>query len=243
MSSSGPLRVSRVAVLGDVHTEAETVVNVLAYVNAMTEDERPEYVLCVGDIVDGEGDADTTVRALREAGVVCVAGNHERWFLNDEMRQLKHVTPTLDEENRSFLASLPITLRMETPRGGALLCHGVGEDDMTFLRSDTKGYDLQIPALKELMMAPEISFMVGGHTHERMTRAFQGLGVINAGTLRRDDDPGFIVIDFESGRVRCFDLSDFGAEIREVEPLDLPEPLPLPGIAFEGEEEDEDDWY
>jgi len=218
---------ARLLVLGDVHAEDDAVRRVLAYAQDHLD---VDLKLCVGDIVDGVGDADATLEALSQHGVISVAGNHERWFLHDEMRQLANCTPSLSDANRAVLEALPRTLHLPTVAGGALLCHAVGDDDETFLRSTTRGYDLQISALRELMLDPDVEFMLGGHTHERMVRRFQGLVVVNAGTLRRNDDPGFVVVDFERMVVRCFDIADLGADIREVDELPLPRPLPVPSL-------------
>ena len=137
---------ARLLMLGDVHAEAESVQRVLDHADAHL---NVDASLCVGDIVDGVGDADATLEILRNRGVITVAGNHERWFLHDEMRHLANCTPTLRPENRTMLEGLPRTLRLPTLLGGAILCHAVGEDDEAFLRSTTRGYDLQIEALRE----------------------------------------------------------------------------------------------
>lgn len=221
---------ARLLMLGDVHAESESVQRVLDHADAHL---NVDASLCVGDIVDGVGDADRTLEVLRERGVISVAGNHERWFLHDEMRHLANCTPTLRPENRAMLEALPRTLRLPTLLGGSILCHAVGEDDESFLRSTTRGYDLQIEALRELMLDPGIQYMLAGHTHERMVRRFQGLTVVNAGTLRRDDSPGFVVVDFERAMVRCFDIADLGERIEERDPLPLPKPLPLPSLEDE----------
>lgn len=217
----------RLLLLGDVHAESETVQRVLDHAEAHLD---VDASLCVGDIVDGVGDADATLDLLRDRSVISVAGNHERWFLHDEMRHLANCTPTLRPENRAMLEALPRTRHLTTVAGGALLCHAVGEDDETFLRSTTRGYDLQIHALRELMLDASVDYMLAGHTHERMVRRFQGLVVVNAGTLRRDDDPGFVLVDFERMVVRCFDIAELGATITEVEELLLPRPLPVPSL-------------
>ncbi len=45
-----------------------------------------DAVLCVGDVVDGGGDADRCCALLSAAAVSTVRGNHDRWFLEDTMR-------------------------------------------------------------------------------------------------------------------------------------------------------------
>ena len=198
----------RVAVIGDLHTEHTRLEALLAHAEARSVD----AVWCVGDIVDGLGDVDRTCDLLAERGVVCVAGNHERWFLAGEMLDLPNRTMEVSEQTRAFLAALPVTRVLPTPAGGAMLCHGVGDDDMALLRSDTKGYALQgIPTLRELMLDDAVVYMVGGHSHERMVRRFAGLTVVNAGTVHREwDESGYVLIDFAERVVQMFDFGEDG---------------------------------
>jgi predicted phosphodiesterase len=212
-----PLRT--VGVLGDVHAEDVAVELALKALHDV------DAILCVGDIVDGKGDLERTVALLVEHGVICVAGNHERWFLAGTMRGVPDAHVTSSDAVREFFVGLPRTLRLPTVAGNLMLCHAVGDDDMAELRSDTRGYALQaIEGLRELWLDPELTYMVAGHTHERMVRAFPGLVAINAGTLRREA-PGFIRIDFEKKKVRYFDLRD-GAVVDAGE-VELADPLPL----------------
>jgi predicted phosphodiesterase len=186
-----------------------------------------DAVLCVGDLVDGPGDADETLAILERRGVHCVAGNHERWFLDGVRRDVANATGSLSDESVAYMRALPRILRYETPAGMAILCHGVGLDDEAWLRPDTRGYALQdIPTLRELMLDDEVQFMIGGHTHERMVRLFPGLTVINAGTLHRKDEQTFVVIDFVEQRVEFYSAAeaDFG---RLLDVLELPLPDPV----------------
>jgi predicted phosphodiesterase len=212
---------SRLGVIGDVHCESKTLERVLDALEAMNVD----AVLCVGDLVDGPGDADATLKALEARGVQCVAGNHERWFLAGERRTLDNATHEINEGSRTFIESLPSARHYATPNGNVLLCHGVGDDDEAWLRPGTQGYALQdIPALRELMLDEDIQFMFGGHTHERMVRVFAGLTVINAGTIHRNFEQTFLVADFGAMRVAFYSAAEgeTGELIEEVE-------LPMPG--------------
>ena len=112
---------------------------------------------------------------------------------------------------------------------------------MTFLRESTKGYALKIDALRDLMVNDDVTFMLAGHTHERMVREFQGLVVVNAGTLRRGNDPGFVVVDFDASTVRFFDVSESDGSVRPAEAMALPIPTPVPGL--EADEEHNEDWW
>lgn len=64
------------------------------------------------------------------------------------------------------------------------------------------------------------------HVHERMLHVFQGLTVINAGTIYRGNTQTFAVVDFEAMRVELYSAApeDSGRSIEEVE-------FPAPGPA------------
>jgi predicted phosphodiesterase len=212
-----------VGVIGDVHCESETLSRVLDALETMNVD----AVLCVGDLVDGPGDADRTLSMLEAREVQCVAGNHERWLLDGERRDVADATETVSESSRAFLRRLRKIRMYETSAGRAMLCHGVGEDDEAWLRPDTRGYALQdIPTLRELMLDDTVQYMIGGHTHQRMVRVFPGLTVVNVGTIHRKDEQTFTVIDFEARRVSVHSAAraDLGELIEE---LELPAPGPV----------------
>lgn len=216
----GPARVARVGVIGDVHCQADTLAEVIATLKEASLD----AILCVGDIVDGPGDADQTCALLKASGAQCVAGNHERWLLAGERRSLDHATQSISNETRDFLTALPKVRRYETPMGKLMLCHGVGEDDESMLRPDTRGYGLQdIPALRDLMLDPNVDFMICGHTHQRMVREFAGLVVINAGTLYEKFEQTFVVVDFDKREAIFYSAAstNFGDTVETIE-------LPLP---------------
>ena len=216
-------KVRRVGVVGDVHCEARTLDRVLDELERMDVD----ALLCVGDLVDGPGDADETLRILHARRVECVAGNHERWFLEGEQRSVDDATLEISDESKTFLQALRKTRIYRTPAGNVMLCHGVGSDDEAWLRPDTRGYALQdIPTLRELMVDENVQFMIGGHTHERMIRVFPGLTVINAGTIHRKDEQSFCIVDFAKMKVEVYSAAedDLG---RHLDELDLPPPGPV----------------
>jgi putative phosphoesterase len=218
--------IQRFGILGDIHSEDETLAAALEFLAG----EAVDAILAVGDIVDGAGSAVACCRLLVQHGALAVRGNHDRWFLEGKLRDLPESTPPsgVDELTRAFLASLPPTRLVETPLGTLLLCHGTGDDDMHAVRPDDFGLVLETnEALQELLSDGRISMLVCGHSHRRMVRRIGSLTILNAGTLRRGEDPTFGIVDLRTDpHVSFFERVASGAFAR-VDTL----PIPLPSRA------------
>jgi putative phosphoesterase len=221
MPVKGPDRVlGRVGVIGDVHCEDDLLACLLTYFDRAGLD----AVLCVGDLADGAGDINRTCRLLAEANVQCVAGNHDRWLLTDELRDDPEATAVrlLSREARAFLEQLPATRVFDTRCGKLLLCHGTGDDDMLAVKRDHLRYDLENNvALQRLLQQGKYRFLVGGHTHQTMVRRVRDLILINAGTLHRGYAQSAGIIDFETLEVSFYDLG--GGVVRYGETVPFPD--------------------
>jgi len=205
---------ARVGILGDIHCEVARLRQCLALFQSANVD----AVLAVGDIADGDGDLDETCALLKNAGVLAVAGNHERWLLAGQMRELPHATPraALSAAARAYLAALPRTRRFESPRGPVLLCHGLGEDDMSSVKPDDHGYELESNrALWELVEDETTRFVINGHTHRVMLRNISGLTILNAGSLTSDHRPVCVVADFGEGHMQLWDFDGARPKLAE----------------------------
>ncbi len=203
---------SRFAALGDVHVEDERLETVLGFLRG----ERVDALLCVGDIVDGPGDPERTVRLLEDNDVVCVRGNHDCWLVNGAvLRDAERARlgwtrrHELSEQSFAWLAALPAVRTLESARGSLLLCHGVGDNDMVRFRADS---DVSAcDEMEALIQAGAWSVVVGGHSHERFARVLTGrragsLTFLNPGTLSRRDEPGFAVVDLARGEMHGYDV-------------------------------------
>lgn len=209
----------RLGLIGDVHGEDGLLEQVLGWLAAAEVD----LILCTGDLVDGFGDIDRCCGLLEAYGVLTVRGNHDRWLLEGYGRDLNEAThlDDLTSASRRFLASLPATRTLRTPRGELLLCHGLGRNDMARLLPDDTGYVVQANAeLQALIANGQYQMVVAGHTHWRMVRRVLGLTVINPGTLYRAHDPCYAVLELETGRVVFHNLVSTSERVpAEVFPL------------------------
>lgn len=204
--------VTRIGVIGDVHTERALLAAALQHVSQL----NPDMVVCTGDVPDGPHEArdvDACCRLLAEAKVVTISGNHDRWLQDGEQRELDGATH-LDElapETVEFLGALPLTVALETPAGRALLCHGLGGDDMSGVRPYDHGYTLDNnDALQELLRSGKYRYVINGHTHAPMVRRIGELTLINAGTLLATQRPCCALLDFAARRAQFYTLDESG---------------------------------
>jgi putative phosphoesterase len=198
----------KIGVLGDAHAEDERVERALEYFRQI----GVSVVLCAGDVTDGYGSATRTVELLADHGVLTVRGNHERWTLSNTMRELPGATDpaTLSPRARAFLESCPATLELSSPLGPLLLCHGLGPNDMAKVKPDDSGVALTSNLdLQALLRAERYRLIVNGHSHRPMVRRLETLTLVNAGTLKRDEHPCVVVVDFAR---RLVDFVPFDAE-------------------------------
>ncbi len=210
--------VRRLGVIGDAHAEDERLEAALEVLAA----EQVDLLVCTGDLVDGTGCPDRTVELLRDAGVVTVRGNHDRWLLEDKARQVPdaHRAEALQAKTLDYLRELPSERLIPTVAGPLLLCHGVGKSD---LRKVWPGSERMPPErskeLDALIAGGQTRFMLNGHMHFRVLVHFQSLTMFNAGTLRGNHAPGFTILDFETGAAHPFTLSEGVPERVDLVPL------------------------
>jgi predicted phosphodiesterase len=192
--------IRRVGLIGDVHAEDDALAFVLRELNAM----GAETLLQVGDIADGPGDVERCVALLREHRVLAVRGNHDRWLLSNQRRDLLYARPLSETPAGvvSFLSQLPATREFRSPRGHVLLCHGFGTNDMVGVRPDSTAQDIAaISELERLIQERKYRFVMNGHTHRPMLRTFGPLSIVNGGTLLRDHERAFTFVDLERGEL------------------------------------------
>lgn len=212
----------RVGIIGDVHAEDKTLEAALTFLHEVS---GLDALLCTGDVVDGldGGDAGCCCAVLKQAGVLTIRGNHDRWFFENDPKRISEAFDNMgmDEAAQTFLSSLPKTLTFDTPLGQLLLCHGLGDDDMAGIYPGGEDETIR-RALKERRIYLWYRLVVAGHTHRRMVRTVGTVTIINAGTLQWGYEPCFCVADFEEGYVQFYNIAADTHEISEAERYDLP---------------------
>ena len=190
--------IRRVGLIGDLHAEHEALAFVIGELTRL----GAETLLQVGDIADGPGDLDASIALLKEHRVLAVRGNHDRWLLSGQARDLPFATKLgqASQASLDYLLQLPVTRELRSPRGNVLLCHGLDKNDMVGVRPDHEGYDIiWNTELQKLIAERRYRFVLNGHTHRAMLRTFGSLSIVNAGTLFREYERSFTYVDFERG--------------------------------------------
>jgi predicted phosphodiesterase len=204
-----PIKLSRIGLIGDVHTERARLAHVLDQLAAM----KLDGIVCTGDIVDGPNDVTDAAECcalLQRFKVTTICGNHDRWILDGEMRDLKGAIDAEEAppEMMDYLSTLPPTVDLDTPLGKVLLCHGTGTDDMHAVQPFDHGLALESnEALQTLLHDGRYRYVISGHTHRSMVRAVGSLTLINAGTLLTGQTPCWSVIDFAKKHIQFYEVA------------------------------------
>ena len=196
-------KITRLGIIGDVHAEHARLQLAINHLKTLS----PQVMICTGDVVDGIGCADECVQLLRQSGVHTVRGNHDRWLLNNSHRDVPdaQMRAALSRQTIDWLSALPTRLTFNTSHGNLLLCHGVAENDLGKVWPGNERLPVERShELDQIIKDGEYKYLVNGHMHYRTLIHFEGMTLINAGTLRGTHLPGFSMIDFAQQTVSAF---------------------------------------
>jgi predicted phosphodiesterase len=178
----------RIALIADIHgnlAALDVVLDVIAR-------ERPNHVVCLGDVAATGPQPREVLARLRAFGCPMVMGNADAELLDpphatdqdDEftanIRDISRwCADRFDAEDRAFIASFRPTVDLELGSGMRLLCcHGSPRsfDDIISVATPDEEID-------GMMSGHAVEAYAGGHTHVRMLRAWRGREIINPGSV------------------------------------------------------------
>ena len=176
---------TRVAIISDVHADLHALTDALAQADRM----GCQAVLCAGDLVDSGQFPNETIALLRERGIPCIRGNHDRWQVAKQIR--RRVADAdggsgtdLTPETLQFLAALPIAWNGTFDDVRLALRHGTPHSDMDGIYPG----DANLADAERWLAEAEASVLLVGHTHQpfAMTTPSGGL-IANPGALLRSE--------------------------------------------------------
>lgn len=235
----------KLAIISDVHADVHALRDALVQMEKL----GCERVVCAGDVVDGGRFPEETLALLKERGIACIRGNHDRWALGRGRAQTApgnrrgiHGPGNLSEEALAFLDRLPSTLDLVIEGIRVAIRHGTPKSDMesidplVAIGSDARRW----------LWEAQADVLVVGHTHVAFAMQVAGGGhIVNPGTLLRDPlnpadamarrfDPAandFLPVEVEGGTFGILELptraftvhrASDGSEV-EIPRVDVPE--------------------
>ena len=185
----------KVGLISDVHA------NVLA-LEAVVEQLKlrgAETIVCLGDLVGYGPSPNETIDLVRREGFVCTLGaaDERLAFPFARRKAVRHgvadetiewTKGVIEERHLTFLQSLPVQRRMETPAGWLRFFHGSFEDPSERVNLDRDPF-----TLTRLLKNHKAKVLAAGSTHVPFYREIEGVGwVVNPGSvgLSLNGEPG-----------------------------------------------------
>lgn len=213
----------KIAVISDIHANLEALQATLDAIRA----EGVERIVCLGDIVGYNTDAAACIALLRQAGAVCIAGNHDRavtgaigteGFSGPAARAVAWTQRRLDGDSRAFLSALPLIAVVD---GALVAVHGALHPDegkeLVRLDDDAK----RALSLGALATHPSgVRVCAFGHTHraglwEWRDGTVKAIPIDGGATLRPDAlyllNPGTVGEPRGTDQRACFACFDSDA--------------------------------
>jgi predicted phosphodiesterase len=155
-----------------------------------------DAIACVGDIYGAGTSTTACCRLLKERQVLTVRGNHDRWFIEAADRD-EGLRASVDLEAIEFLSGLPTTLEINTVAGPALVCHGVGTNDLAHL-PQTFPDSFVRRSMRVGLIPPRCKLVVNGHSHLHREHTCEGILFVTVGTLHSYPAGGCLLIDTDT---------------------------------------------
>jgi putative phosphoesterase len=200
---------TRIAILSDLHGNSAATDAVLADIDR----HAPDAVWCLGDLVGYGAFPNETIDLVRERGIPTIMGNYDDGvgFDRDEcgcaykdagerergQQSLMWTRTQVTDERKAYLRSLPAELRFEIGGKRLRLVHGSPRRMNEYLFED-RGDE----SLGRIARGADCDVLLFGHTHIPWSRQFDGVWMINTGSVGKpkDGDPraGWVLLEISA---------------------------------------------
>jgi len=172
----------KIGLLADMHGDFDGFQHALR----IFEREGVTHILCAGDVADRGPGADQIVPILRERGIICVAGNHDRTVperqqsLKDAQNaaRLRELGRVIDDSTADYLRGLPDTADVTIDGVHLHIAHGAPWSDVVGIFPDTRQ-----AIIDRVMAATNTPIVLLGHTHQPMCLRYGDRLIINPGSV------------------------------------------------------------
>ncbi len=196
----------RIAILSDIHANLHALQAVWDDLQA----QAPDAVYCLGDLVGYGAHPNEVIEFIRQREIPTIMGNYDEgvgFDLDDcgcvckDPRLLRLGDLSLawsrgntNEENKAYLRSLPMQIRLEDRRPNLLLVHGSPRKMNEYLFEDRPQ-----ATFERIAKVAGCEILLFGHTHLPYTKRVAGTLFVNTGSVGRpkDGDPraGYVLLE------------------------------------------------
>ena len=188
----------KIAVFSDIHGNHEALANVLKDI----DEQKPNHIFCLGDLVGYGPRPNEVIDTIREAKIPTVMGNYDEgvgyekgdcgcaYVTDKEKANGQHsidwTTEQVTAENKKCLRSLNDKIELNANGFKVLLVHGSPRRINEYLYEDRP--DRSLTRMLEFV---EADVMICGHTHKPYHKVVGGVHLINDGSVGKpkDGDP------------------------------------------------------
>lgn len=176
----------KIALVADIHGNIVALDRVLT----ILEEERPDQVVCLGDVAAKGPAPREVIERLMTRDWTFIMGNTDEWMIRPieetptTERERKLIESALwgykqlSEEQRAFIAAFRPNAAIETDAGPLLCYHGAPESNVTGILPETNQDEVDA-----LLNPWPAAIYAGAHTHIRMLRPHYGAAAINPGSV------------------------------------------------------------
>ena len=190
----------KVGIISDIHSNLFYLKEILKKL----QEHSLDSIYCLGDMVGYYDQPNEVIELLRENGIFCIKGNHDKYFLEelsfdkdrDVLYRMIIQRSEVSDENKDFLRSLPDFYDVNISNKRVYMTHSLPSDSETYLNNVN---ELDREFIKDF------DYYLYGHTHRCHVQYHFGTCVINPGSVGQPRDynilPSYAVIDFDKESV------------------------------------------
>jgi predicted phosphodiesterase len=176
----------RIALISDIHANELALRAVLDDIRAIGADQT----VCLGDVATLGAHPAVALRLIREAGCVCIIGNHDEFLLRPRLVETYTKIPPivasidwcrrqLSPDDLNFVLTFQPFCEIPLAVGlNLFLFHGSPRSNTEDLLATTPPDELDA-----MLAGRTATVLAGGHTHVQMLRQHKGMLVVNAGSV------------------------------------------------------------
>lgn len=177
----------KIAVIADIHANIFALEAVLADI----ELEKPDQIVCLGDLVGYATFPNEVINLIRARDILTIQGNYDESVGENRLvcgcdysdphqqenagKSLNWTKLTVTPENKEWLRNLPKEQRICVEGKDILFIHGSPRQNNEYLYEESK-------VLQEILDQYPFDVMVCGHTHKPYIRVMGERCIVNAGS-------------------------------------------------------------